>query len=140
MRINRTVTSSKPISEVFRYLSDFTSTNDWDPGTVKTSKVQGDGKVGTVYENRSKFNGRESDLIYIVTDYEENKMIRLRGENKSIIAVDTITFRENNGKVEVTYDANFTLKGIAKIAGPFLGKAFKILGDEAEVGLRKALN
>jgi hypothetical protein len=40
----------------------------------------------------------------------------------------------------VTYDANFTLKGLAKIAGPFLGKAFKVLGDEAEVGLRKAIN
>ncbi len=140
MRITRTVSSTKPISEVFRYLSDFTSTNDWDPGTVKTELVQGDGKVGTVYHNRSRFNGRESELTYVVTDYVENSLIRLRGENKSIVAVDTITFVENGAGCNVTYDAHFTLKGLAKVAGPFLGKAFKILGDEAEVGLRKAVN
>ena len=140
MRITRTVQTKRPISEVFRYLSDFTTTTDWDPGTVKTELVQGDGKVGTVYHNQSQFNGRVSELTYVVTDYEENRLIRLRGENKSIIAVDTITFESSDSGTTVTYDANFTLRGFAKIAAPFLTKAFAKLGDEAEVGLKQALS
>ena len=94
MRITRTVTSPKSVAEAFAYLSDFTSTNDWDPGTVLTTKVQGDGGVGTVYHNRTQFNGRETDLTYIVTDFQPNKLLRLRGENKTLVATDTITFEQ----------------------------------------------
>ena len=38
---------------MFAYLSDFTTTNEWDPGTVSTERVSGDGGVGTTYHNTS---------------------------------------------------------------------------------------
>ena len=45
---------------VFAYLSDFTTTTEWDPGTVRTTRESGDGGIGTRYRNVSRFLGRET--------------------------------------------------------------------------------
>ena len=63
----------------------------------------------------------------------------LRGENKTVSAVDTMEIVAVGNGSKVTYTADFTFKGAAKLVTPFLGKAFKKLGDEAEHGLREAL-
>jgi hypothetical protein len=49
MRITRSVAVAKPLDEVFAYLSDFTTTTAWDPGTVKTVRISGDGGLGPAY-------------------------------------------------------------------------------------------
>ncbi len=40
----------------------------------------------------------------------------------------------------MTYAAEFTFKGLSRIAAPLLKPAFDRLANEAEAGLRKALN
>lgn len=137
--IRRTIEVPRPLTQVFDYLSDFTTTNEWDPGTVETVRVKGQGGVGTEYLNRSRFGGRETELTYVVEDLVRNQVFALRGENKSVCAHDTMTFRETPAGTSVTYVAEFTFKGAAKVAAPFLGRAFTKLGDEAEEGMRQAL-
>jgi len=137
--IERTVTVDRPLSAVFAYLSDFTNTNEWDPGTVKTVRTEGDGGVGTTYHNTSKFAGRETELTYEVEKLVPNAVYALRGENKTVVAHDTMTFRETPAGTAVTYVAEFEFKGLVKYAAPLLAPAFKKLGDEAEQGMREAL-
>ena len=140
MKVKRTVVVHKPLDAVFGYLSDFTTTTDWDPGTVTTVRQHGDGEVGTTYLNTSRFLGRETQLTYIVRDLIPGKRIQLRGENKTVIAVDTMTFRNVDAATEVTYTAEFTFKGPARLLAPLLRPAFERLGTEAETGMHKALN
>lgn len=137
--LKKVLDSNKSATELFAYFSDFTTTNEWDPNTVKTSKISGDGGVGTKYSNVSAFNGRESSLVYEVIEFKPDQLIRLRGENKSLVAVDTMMIEEVNGKRRFTYEARFTFKGVAKFAAPFLKKAFAKLAADAEDGLRKVL-
>lgn len=137
--LSKVLNSNKSAKELFAYFSDFTTTNEWDPNTVKTTKISGDGGVGTKYSNTSAFNGKESSLVYEVIEFKPDHLIRLRGENKSLVAVDTMMIEEVNGMRRFTYEARFTFKGIAKIAAPFLKKAFAKLAADAEVGLRKVL-
>lgn len=139
MRITRIVATSKPSSEVFAYLSDFTTTTEWDPGTIKTSRISGDGGLGSVYANTSSFNGRQTELVYTVTAYEPNQRVQFRGENRTVRATDTIHFETTAEGTRVTYDAHFRFKGLAKLSEPFLRRAFRTLGDAAEAGLRRAL-
>ncbi|EWT02472.1 polyketide cyclase [Intrasporangium oryzae NRRL B-24470] len=149
MDIVRTVTVDRPVDEVFTYLSDFTTTTEWDPGTVRTVVVSGDGGVGTRYRNTSKFLGRETELDYLVTDIVPGERFALRGENATVVANDTMTFARTyaangdggggDGGTTVTYHAAFELKGIARFVAPLLSPAFQRLGDEAEKGLREAL-
>jgi carbon monoxide dehydrogenase subunit G len=143
VRLQRTVTVPKPLEEVFAYLSDFTTTTEWDPGTVKTVRTSGDGTFGTEYLNTSTFAGRETQLTYVVVDLVPNRHIALRGENKTVIAHDTMTFRKKGEAgdtcTEVTYTADFTFKGITRLVAPLMRPAFTRLGNEAEAGMAAAL-
>jgi hypothetical protein len=140
MKLLRTVVVEKPLKAVFDYLSDFTTTTDWDPGTVITMREHGNGGVGTTYVNTSRFLGRTTQLTYVVEELADQQLIQLRGQNKTVTAVDTMTFRSLPSGTEVTYAAEFTFKGLARITGPLLRPAFERLGDQAEAGMRRALN
>ena len=140
MKLRRTVVVDKPLNAVFDYLSDFTTTTEWDPGTVTTVRQHGNGGIGTTYLNTSQFLGRVTELTYVVRELVDMQLIALRGENNTLTAVDTMTFRPVPSGTEVTYSAEFTFKGVSRFVAPLLRPAFERLGNEAETGMRKALN
>ena len=137
--VERTVTAAAPVETVFAYLSDFTTTTDWDPGTVRTERVSGAGDVGTTYRNTSRFAGRETELTYTVTARQAPRTITLRGENRTIVATDTITVEPAGTGRRATYRAVFELRGVWQALQPFFRPAFRRLGDYAEAGLRASL-
>jgi carbon monoxide dehydrogenase subunit G len=139
MKLQRTVETNASPEAVFAYLSDFTNTNEWDPGTVQTVLVSGDGGVGTTYRNTSKFMGRETELTYEVVKHQPNSLFALRGENSSVIANDSMEIAPNGFASRVTYTADFQFKGIGRFLAPLLAPGLKKLGDEAQEGLRKGL-
>ena len=144
IEITRSVETTTPIEKVFAYLSDFTNTEEWDPGTVSTRRVAGDGGVGTKYDNVSKFAGSKTELTYTVRTHVPNERFVLVGQNKTVTATDTMTFSPTAGGTRVTYNAAFEFKGlfgkVAPVLSPVLGIAFKKLGDEAEKGLQTNLD
>ena len=139
MKVQRIVHTDKPLTKVFDYLSDFTTTTDWDPGTVSTVREQGDGGVGTTYRNTSEFMGRQTELRYVVQELVPGERIKLRGENKTVISVDTMIFRPAGDQTEVTYSAEFAFKGAVRYLAPLLRPALNRLGDHAADGMREAL-
>jgi carbon monoxide dehydrogenase subunit G len=139
MKLQRSVETAASPAQVFAYLSDFTNTNEWDPGTVHTELVSGDGSVGTTYLNTSKFMGRETKLTYVVQTHEPDRLFALRGENETVVAHDSMEIAPQGEGSRVTYTADFEFKGVAKYVAPLLRPALKKLGDEAEEGLRGAL-
>ena len=142
MKLQRTVETSAAPAKVFTYLSDFTTTEEWDPGTVSTVRTSGDGGLGTEYQNTSRFMGRETELTYKVVEHRPDSLFALRGENKTVVAHDTMEISPGGPGgtgSRVTYTADFAFSGIAKYLAPLLAPALKKLGDEAEEGLRTSL-
>ena len=139
MELRRIVTVATPLDKVFAYLADFTTTTEWDPGTVKTIRTAGDGAVGTEYLNTSTFAGRETQLTYVVQELVANQRISLRGKNTTVTAHDTMTFRQTENGTEVTYTADFAFKGVTRLLAPLLRPAFNRLGDRAQTGMAAAL-
>ena len=139
MQLRRTVETTAAPAVVFAYLSDFTTTNEWDPGTVRTERVSGDGGVGTTYHNTSSFMGRETELTYEVVEHRPDSRFALRGQNKSVVAHDSMDIAPLGEGSTVTYTADFAFKGLGKLIAPLLSPALKKLGDEAEQGLRESL-
>ncbi|TWD80474.1 polyketide cyclase/dehydrase/lipid transport protein [Kribbella amoyensis] len=137
--IERAVTVDRPVDTVFRYLSDFETAVEWDPGTVSMARLEGDGGPGTRYRNVSSFNGRETELEYVVQQLEPGRVFQVRGSNKTVVALDTMTFRQVEGGTEVTYRAEFQFKGVARLVEPLFKGQFTKLGDEAEQGLKENL-
>jgi|SRR4051794_26478242 len=144
MEIMRILETATPLDKVFSYLSDFTTTNEWDPGTVRTVRVSGDGGVGTRYENTSRFNGRETRLEYVVKELVRDSRVVLEGNNDTVQATDSITVTPIATGTRVTYNARFVFKGLTRyvvpLLAPWLRRAFKKLGEEAEAGMQSALD
>ncbi len=139
IQMQRDVTTGAAPGAVFAYLADFTTTEAWDPGTVRTVRVAGDGGVGTRYENTSKFAGRTSELVYEVIGVTPGESIRLRGENSSLIAHDTISVRPHPDGSQVTYRVEFAFQGLLRWAEPLLRLAVGNLMDNGARGLRREL-
>jgi uncharacterized protein YndB with AHSA1/START domain len=137
--LQRTVRVDKPLDRVYDYLVDFENSEDWDAGTVRTTRTHGDGGVGTTYKNVSRFLGMETTLTYIVVALERSRTIALRGENKSVITQDTMRLTGDDAHTEVLYTAEFEFLGWAKYLEPLLTLPLKRVGDDAEDSLRLAL-
>jgi uncharacterized protein YndB with AHSA1/START domain len=140
MKIERVITVGQPVGAVFSYLADFETTNEWDPGTVRTTRIAGDGGAGTMYRNVSKFAGRETELLYTAVELREPGLLRFRGVNKTVTAHDTIKLEPvASGGTELTYRAEFVFKGVARWLAPLLRRQFSKLGDDAARQLQTVL-
>jgi uncharacterized protein YndB with AHSA1/START domain len=141
MKLIRTIEVASPLDRVFAYLADFTTTNQWDPGTVSTTLIDGDGGVGTTYANVSTFLGQRSELTYTVIELQPQERLVLRGVGPTLVAIDTLTFASTaTGGTRVTYDADFTFSGLGRFVVPLLAPAFKRFGDRAAEGLRSHIS
>ena len=137
--VERTVTVDQPPEKVWAYISDFRSTEDWDPPTVRTERTSGDGGVGTTYHNVSKLLGSEQEVEYEVTEYVEGSRLQLAGDAGSIKLLDTITVTPAGAGTTVTYHAEFNPQGGARLTEPLMPAALKILADRVAASLEETL-
>ncbi len=134
------IETPRPPAETFAYLSDFSTTREWDPGVVEAERI-GDGPVGDGTEFRlvAEFLGRKTALTYRIVEFAPGEAVTLRGENATVVSLDRITFAPSGGGTRVTYDADLALRGPLRIADPLLGLAFERVGNRALEGLRRTL-
>lgn len=135
----RQVVVDTPPDAVFAYLADFTTTQQWDPSTIRTERISGDGNVGTRYVNTSRFAGRTSEITYEVTSMTPGQSIELRGVNQFLVARDTITVAPQSGGTRITYRVRFAFQGWLRWIEPLLQLAVAHLLDEGARGLRHEL-
>lgn len=140
MYVERTFTVSRPIEAVFSYLSNFENTEEWDPGTVRTTRKSGDGGLGTTYANTSSFMGREVELDYETIGYDEPTFFACRGRNKTATATDSMTFTPDGERTQIHYRADFEFHGIIKFVAPLVVKGkLDSLADETVEQIRTSL-
>lgn len=140
MYVERSFTVSRPIEDVFDFLSDFENTNVWDPGTIETTRTGGDGGLGTTYDNRSLFMGRETELTYETIGFDRPTFFSARGQNKTATATDSMTFTRDGDRTQIHYRADFQFHGIVKYVAPLVVKGkLDDLADETTEQIRRSL-
>ncbi len=125
----------------FAYLADFATISDWDPGVARSRRLtEGAPEVGSRYEVISSFLGREIPLEYEILEIDPPRRVLLRAETSTMTSLDEMTFdlRPGGGTI-VTYDADLSMKGVARFAELPMRLAFRRLGDNARDGLRNRL-
>lgn len=131
-----TVSSPLAAEEAFARLADFSTTAKWDPGVVDAEKLtDGDVELGSRFRVVARFMGRDSELVYEITEFDPGRRVVLRGENATVLSVDVITVDHEGAGSKVTYDADLTLKGPLKLFDPLLGLAFGRIAEKALAGL-----
>jgi carbon monoxide dehydrogenase subunit G len=135
-----TVETTRPPQEVFAYLSDFSTTQEWDPGVVAARRLdEGPVRQGSEFELEARFLGRTNVLVYRIVEFTPEKAVTLRGENATVVSLDRMTFEPSAGGTRITYDADLALKGPMRFADPLLRLAFNRVGHRALEGLRAKL-
>ncbi len=139
--LKRIISTLSSIYLVFAYLSDFSMTREWDPGVVEAERLdEGEIVVGSRVRLVADFMGRKTPLVYEVTAIDPPNSITLRGENASVVSLDTMTFTPAaGGGTQIVYDADLALKGPLRLADPLLKLIFNRIGDKAAGGLRGAV-
>ena len=137
-----TLESPRSQEDVFAYLSDFSTTREWDPGVAEAERLDdGPIAIGSRFNVVAEFMGRKTRLVYAVVAYDAPHSITLRGDNATVVSLDTIAFEPTaTGGTRVSYDADLTLKGPLGFGDPLLKLVFSRIGDRAVAGLREALN
>ena len=138
--VSKTVFIPRPPGEVFTYLADFTNTAEWDPGVVEATMTS-DGPVGfrSTFDLVTLFRGRRVPVSYEVTVYEPPSRVVLVGTNKNFTGTDDIGITPEGDGTRVSWNANFQMKGVARVFQPFLGGVFEKLSVEAMEGLESTL-
>ena len=141
MRYRREIEVEGEPVEVFAYLADFEHAAEWDPGIVEARRLsEGPTRVGSRFEVIALFRGNRQRFEYVVTALEEARRVALRGEGDRAVSDDEITVTPGlDGRTRVAYEADLRLKGVYRIAEPFLGSTFRRMGDDALDGLRARL-
>lgn len=136
-----TVTSPRPIDEVFDYLADFSSVAEWDPSIPDARRLDsGEIDEGSRFEVLFRFLTRDVNLVYQVVELERPRRVVLRADTETVTSTDTIDFEPLPGRgTRVTYDADLALKGPMRIAGLPMQLAFTRISDRGRRGLEEAL-
>lgn len=135
-----TLETDRPVEEVFAYLADFSTTQEWDPGVVRAKRGEaGELGVGSTFDLVASFLGRENELTYTITEYDAPHAVTLQGENATVVSLDRIATEPAGGGTRITYDADLSLKGPLRLLDPGLKLVFGRVGDRALEGLRGTL-
>ena len=140
-RYTTTLETPRPRHDVAAYLTDFATTQEWDPGVVEAQRLD-DGPLGLGSRFRviARFLGRRAELTYEIVRHSPDEMVTLRGENATVVSLDTMRFSDTpDGGTRVTYEADLTLKGPLRALDPLLRVAFNRVGDRAAAGLQAEL-
>ena len=140
MRFAREIEVPTTPGETFAYLSDFTNTAEWDPGIAEARRLTPEPTaIGSRFEVIAVFRGNRQRFEYVVTELDEGNRIALHGEGEKAMSDDVMTISPSDGGTRIAYEADIRLKGVARIAEPFMARMFKRMGDDALDGLAARL-
>lgn len=129
--ISRTFTVAADLPRAVAYLRDFSNAEEWEPGTVSCDRLDdGEIRVGSTWHNASKLAGISTELIYELTELAPDRL-RFIGTNKTATSDDTMEFRTVGDGTEITYTAQITFNGAAKLADWPARLLFERVGGEA---------
>lgn len=138
--ITKTVEADLPVKVAFEYVADFEHIAEWDPGVTAVRKTtDGPPSVGTEYDLDLKYGGSPISMTYRITEWDPPRRVVLEGDGDRTFAVDRISFAPSAQGTSVEYQADIRMKGIYRIAEPFLGRLFRRIGDGAVEGLDRRL-
>ncbi len=138
--LHETVDVARPVEEAFAYVSDFTTTAEWD-STALTARKLTSGKIaaGTEFEVVCALPVGSVTLIYEVTDLQPGKLIELSGRSKFFDIRDTISFSPSDRGTKIDYRAEFQFKPLIKPFASLAQAGLEKMGRESVASLGVAL-
>ena len=137
IKLQETASTSLSVADAFAHVGEFANIQEWDPGVISSTKTSDQPTaVGTVYALDVLNGGRKMAMQYRVTAFDADRRLVVEGSGGMVKAIDTIEFEPSPDGTKVTYKAELSLTGIARLAEPFMKGRFAEIGRSAGDGLR----
>lgn len=138
--LQESIEVARPVHEVFAYISDFTTTEEWDATATRAEKLTpGPIAVGTRFAVTCAAPIGSIDLEYEVTDLQPDREIELQGKSRFFDICDRITFTPTEKGTRIDYRAEFSFPAALKgVVGAF-EEGLQRMGRDSMEGMRAAL-
>ena len=140
--LNEHVDVRRPLQDCFRYLLDFSTAEQWDPGVYRAEKLTpGPVRLGSEFRLVLAGLGRGTVMQYRLTGLRHGESLHLTGVGDGVQAEDSIRFLPlEAGRTRISYAARLRLPGFGGLSGPILQPLLTRLGRRAVAGLKAALD
>jgi uncharacterized membrane protein len=141
IRIELSVQVSRPVDEVFAYVTDPTKLAEWQPNVISVTKLnEGPVRSGTRFkEVRRALFGRSVEAIVEVSAYEENHRIDLRIVSGPVPVHGENEFTSIHGGTRIDFVAHGELRGALRMAQPVLARVLRRQFESDYARLKRAL-
>ncbi len=141
IRLHEVTTVEREVGECFRYLADFSTAEQWDPGVYRAEKrTPGPPAPGTKFALTLSAGGRRIPMTYQLEELVPNELIALTGDGEGFSARDRITLESPfPGRTRIAYEAVLAFSGAAGRAEPLFRPWLKGVGRKAVEGMTRAL-
>ena len=141
-RIVEHVRTPRSREEAFDHLADFSTTASWDPGISRAERLD-DGPlgVGSRFRVHVRLGLVTAPFVYEIVTYDRSDHLVLETRSPLHFGRDDVRFRSTVDGTEVTWDAEFAVRGPGgRLIDPLLGVGFRRTGRAAVAGLADALD
>jgi carbon monoxide dehydrogenase subunit G len=141
VRFEQTIEVAATPEQAFPYVADFANTESWDPGVSRSRKL-GDAPVapGSEFDVVAVWRGREMPFRFTIVVLDPNRRLVAEAEGEKARSTDTATFEPAGSGTRITYRSDWRLKGIRRLAQPFVAPLVAASGRRALRGLESALS
>jgi dehydrogenase/reductase SDR family member 12 len=138
--LHETVDVKRPVEEVFAYVSDFTTTVEWDATALSARKLTpGPIAVGTQFEVICGLPVGSVTLLYTLQKLNDNTSIELLGTCSFFEVRDVISLTPTATGTHIDYRAEFKFKPLIATVAAWSKKGMEKMGRESVAGLGEAL-
>lgn len=140
--LSESIEIQRPAHEVFAYVSDFSTCEQWDSTAVSSQRLDsGPIAVGSRFKVICAGPIGKIPLEYEILELENDQKVVLIGRGRFFDVVDTITISPTRSGCKLRYQAVFSWRpGIDRLA-PLMRNGLEKMGYKSvQKGLREALN
>jgi uncharacterized protein YndB with AHSA1/START domain len=102
INLNGSTIISRPIKQVFDFMSTPENDFQWQYGTLATARLsEGTGKMGTLFRSFGHLMGRRILTTFQVTEYEPGKRYRFKSLSGPLHSQTTYTFAAADGNTRI---------------------------------------
>ena len=103
MRGSATVIISKPIEEVYTFITDVTNNDRWVEGASDTQLTsEGEIRAGSVFEGKYTYSGKTHDISYKVVNISYPNHFRVKSLTGPFPFENWLDLKDMNKKTEIT--------------------------------------
>jgi carbon monoxide dehydrogenase subunit G len=140
-RLEATILINRPAEDVFAFLNNPDNHPKFVPGMLEFKKTSPGplDRVGATIRGVRRFLGRRMELPYEITEYEPGNRLGMKGAMGPIAFRDGYILDPAGDRTRVKFWLEPTLKGLMKLAQPFVVWQGKIHAHETLTNLKRAL-